>query len=63
MNRQIIETYHINDIQSRNNLLVEPNSKKMLQSFVQNIKKVHLPLIVDYGSGLTKAGWGNSENP
>ena len=36
-------------------IIIDPPKKKKPQSFYDNIKKNNTPIIIDYGSGYTKA--------
>ena len=49
-----LECYKLDSIKSRD-ILLDPPKKKKTSTLLENNKKHSLPIIIDYGSGITKA--------
>jgi len=56
------EVYQLEDLQYTN-IYNDPDRKKTQTLFSNNNKNPNIPIVIDYGSNATKAGWGNSEYP
>ncbi|KAL4456886.1 hypothetical protein ABPG74_014524 [Tetrahymena malaccensis] len=56
------QRFLIYDVRQYNNPLYEPASDRK-PTLIQNDYDTEIPILIDYGSGITKAGWGNSAKP